>query len=108
MNNLNNEVKKPFIDSKNYPFKLIYKDKYFEVVVGEAQTNKGELSIGIRTNHFPKDNFHNNCYFIFPSHFGVEFLKLFILDNNPNNENISQAIAKIFEDNRSNNEKNNN
>lgn len=45
------QIKKPFIDSKNYPFKLIYKDKYFEVVVGKAQTNKGELSIGIRTNH---------------------------------------------------------
>lgn len=108
MNNLNNEIKKPFIDSKSYPFKQIYKDEYFEVVIGEAQTNKDELSIGIKTNRFPKDSFRNNCYFIFPSHFGVEFLKLFILDDNQNNENIFQAIAKIHEDNRSRNEKINN
>ncbi|MBZ7988197.1 hypothetical protein [Campylobacter canadensis] len=55
------QIKSSFINSKSYHFKQSYKDKYFKVVISKAQTNKGELS---KINHFPKDSFYNDCYFL--------------------------------------------
>lgn len=89
------ELLKPFIESDKYKFKVVYKDDLFEVVVGEASTNKGELSIGLRTltEPFPKDS-----YLVFPSHFGIEFLKMFIYEKGADDGEIIEAIRTLLDD----------
>ncbi|WP_261545322.1 hypothetical protein [Campylobacter lari] len=46
---MNAENIKPFMESEKYPFDIIFKDDLFEVAIGEASTNKNEISIGIKT-----------------------------------------------------------
>lgn len=88
---MNAENIKPFIESEKYPFEVIFKDDFLEIVAGEVFTNKNEISIGIKTltTNFP------SCYFIFPSHFGIEFLKIFIGENEKYNNKILNIIEQI-------------
>lgn len=98
------ELLKPFIqsDKEEYKFKVVYKDDLFEVVVGEASTNKGELSIGLRTltKPFPRDS-----YLIFPSHFGIEFLKILICEKGADNNGIIEVIKTLRSDIKNKEEK---
>ena len=89
------ELLTPFIqsDKKKYEFRTIYKDDLFEVVVGEASTNKGELSIGLRTLTKP---FPKNAYLIFPSHFGIEFLKILICGSEYDDK-VFEAIKTLLD-----------
>ncbi|WP_139454165.1 hypothetical protein [Campylobacter armoricus] len=92
---MNTENVKPFIESEKYPFEVIFKDDLFEVAIREASTNKNEISIGIKTltKNFAYNK--NSCYFIFPSHFGIEFLKIFIGESSEYNHKILNTIEQI-------------